>query len=210
MSTASGPVPPVGQRRHGASRPDVPSLVLAGLLLVLGVTLAVDASGIQSPRGGGSVGPAAFPWAVAGALLVLGVVLALVATRGRPDEELASAHPRIDEELRAATSPDPMAEPEDGAEEVPAVPVGEPGRPLLRVPPVVRMAVFAAGLLAHALLISSAGYVVAALVLFVAAALAFGAPRLIRVIVVGLVLTLVVFYAFTVGLGLALPNFGGL
>jgi putative tricarboxylic transport membrane protein len=92
---------------------------------------------------------------------------------------------------------------------VPEVPVGEPGQPLLQARPALRVTVFAAGLLAHALLISTAGYVVAALVLFVAAAVAFGAPRLVRVVVVGLVLTLVVFYSFTLGLGLSLPNFGG-
>ncbi|WP_299958328.1 tripartite tricarboxylate transporter TctB family protein [uncultured Modestobacter sp.] len=185
----------------------MPSLALAVLLLVMGVVLAVDASGIEAPRGGGSVGPAAFPWAVAGVLLVLGVVLGAVSLRGRPDQPADPADAGVQElwpeaARRSADAPDdePVAEP---------VPVGEERPPLLRVRPAVRVAVFAAGLIAHALLVNTAGYVVAALVLFVAVALAFGAPRLVRVVLVGLVLTLVIFYAFTVGLGLALPDLGG-
>ena len=207
MSTVSGPGAQVEHQRPGRSRPDVPSLVLAGLLLALGTTLAIDASTITNTRGGDGLGPAAFPWAIAGVLLVLGVVLALVSLRGgRPDEELDAVHPGIDAELRAAA--DPVAG-EGTAEAVPEIPVDEPGRPLLRAGRGVRVLVFAAGLVAHALLVNTAGYVVAALVLFVAVALAFGAPRIVRVLVVGLVLTLVIFYAFTVGLGLPLPNFGG-
>lgn len=208
MSTASGLPDAVGSRRHGGSRVDVPSLALAVLLLVMGVALAVDASGIEAPRGGGSVGPAAFPWAVAAMLLLLGVVLGAVSLRGRPDQPAdptdAGVHELVPEAARRSADA-----PDDEPAAVEPVPVGEERPPLLRVRPAVRVAVFAAGLIAHALLVNTAGYVVAALVLFVAVALAFGAPRLVRVVLVGLVLTLVIFYAFTVGLGLALPDLGG-
>lgn len=187
--------------RRGRRRVDRASLALAVLLVVMGVTLAVDASSIQAPPGSDGIGPAAFPWAIAVALLVLGCVLGVVALRGREphphDAALGPLHadvPHDDEADRPAVEP---------------VPVGDTARPALRVRPVLRVAVFAAGLLAHALLVDTAGYVVAALVLFVAVALAFGAPRPVRVVLVGLVLTLVVFYSFTLGLGLALPNFGG-
>lgn len=208
MSTASPEAPGTGASAGGGgrwrSRADVPSLVLAGVLLVIGTTLAVDASGIENTRGGGIVGPAAFPWAVAVLLLLLGVVLALVATRGRPDEEIASTRHAIDEQLRAAGEPDDSVE-----EVVHPVPVGDERPPVLRLGRLQRIAVFAAGLVAHALLIETAGYVVAALVLFVAVALAFGAPRLLRTVLGGAVLVLLIFYAFTLGLGLGLPNFGG-
>ncbi|SDQ18831.1 tripartite tricarboxylate transporter TctB family protein [Quadrisphaera sp. DSM 44207] len=200
---------PGGAGRRGRSRADLPSLVLAAVLLVLGVVLAVDASTIEAPRGSGVVGPAAFPWAVAVLLLALGVALGLVATRGRPDEELASTHHLLDEDLDEQLRAAARGEQDDAEAVVPAVPVGEERPPVLRTGRLGRVAVFAAGLLAHALLISTAGYVVAALVLFVAVALAFGAPRLGRVLVGGLVLTLVVFYSFTLGLGLSLPNLGG-
>lgn len=211
MSTASSGAPrtgaPAGGQRRGRSRADVPSLVLAALLLVMGVTLAVDASGIEAPRGSGVVGPAAFPWVVAGFLLFLGVVLGLVATRGRPDEEIASTHRLIDEELTEAAAS--RGAPDDDEAVVEPVPVGPDRPPVLRLSPVMRVAVFGAGLVAHALLIETAGYVVAALVLFVAVALAFGAPRLGRTVVGGVVLVLAIFYAFTMGLGLSLPNLGG-
>ena len=108
------------------------------------------------------------------------------------------------EQLRAAGEPDDSVE-----EVVHPVPVGDERPPLLRLNRLLRVAVFAAGLIAHALLIETAGYVVAALVLFVAVALAFGAPRLLRTVIGGAVLVLVIFYAFTLGLGLGLPNFGG-
>jgi putative tricarboxylic transport membrane protein len=216
VSAAPGSGEPGAVGRRGGSRADPPSLVLAGVLLAMGVTLAVDASSIQAPRGSENMGPAAFPWAVAVCLLVLAVVLALVAMRGRPDEVLASAHPHIDEELQAARGDTPDSQP--GADRpvpsvveggVAEVPVGEPGRPVLQARPGVRVAVFAAGLVAHALLIDIAGYVVAALALFVTVALAFGAPRPVRMVVAGLMLSLVIFYSFKLGLGLALPDFGG-
>ena len=209
MSSVPSEAPRVGASAGGdgraRSRADVPSLVLAALLLLIGVTLAVDASGIENPRGGGIVGPAAFPWAVAGLLLLLGVVLGVVATRGRPDEEIASTRAVFDEQLREAGNPHD----DDVEEVVHPVPVGEERPPVLRLRPPMRVAVFAAGLIAHALLIETAGYVVAALVLFVAVALAFGAPRLLRTVLGGAVLVLVIFYSFTLGLGLGLPNFGG-
>lgn len=211
MSTPSPGAPqagaPAGGRRPGRARADVPSLVLAALLLVMGITLAVDAAGIEAPRGSGAVGPAAFPWVVAGFLLLLGVVLALVATRGRPDEEIASIERLIDEELTDAASA--RGADDDVETVVEPVPVGEDRPPFLRLSPPLRVVAFGVGLVAHALLIETAGYVVAALVLFVAVALAFGAPRLGRTVVGGAVLALAIFYAFTLGLGLALPNLGG-
>lgn len=182
--------------RAALARVDRPSLVLALVLLAWGTVLAVDASRIKTPPGAGTVGPAAFPWAVAVALLVLGALLAAFSLRGRPDEALDPLHTRIDEDLR-----------DDELEDTAAAAPEE--RPFLRGGPGVRIAVFAAGLLAHAALVTTAGYVVAALVLFVAVALSFGAPRPWRVLAIGLVLTLVVFYTFTMALGLALPNLGG-
>jgi putative tricarboxylic transport membrane protein len=188
--------------RRGRRRVDRASLALAVLLLVMGVTLAVDASSIQAPPGSDGIGPSAFPWAIAVALLALGCVLGAVALRGREPHPHDAAVGPLHEDVPHDDEPDDRPQ-------VEAVPVGDTARPALRVRPVLRVAVFAAGLVAHALLIDTAGYVVAALVLFVAVALAFGAPRPVRIVLVGLVLTLAIFYAFTLGLGLALPNLGG-
>ena len=205
--------PDAAGRPDARSRPDVPSLLLSGLLLVMGVTVLVDAAGVEAPPGGGVVGPAAFMWAIGGALLVLGAVLGLVALKGRPDEELA-ANPL----LAPAPAADAGHEARDVASEnsaaasvrVPAddaAPAEPP--PLLRVPPAARVAILLGGLLLHAAIISTAGYIVAAAVLFVSTALAFGAPRLLPPVLIGTVLAAVIFYAFTLGLGLGLPYLGG-
>lgn len=212
------------RRPGGSTRPDVPSLLLAALLLVMGVTVVVDAAGVEAPPGAGAVGPAAFPWAIGVALFVLGVVLGVVALRGRPDEELAPVVV-APEQLAPAGVPVEPGEtaqahvapgreaaigrgPDAGAEPAGVRAVGQ-DEPWLRARPAVRVLVLVAGLLIHAAVIRTAGYVVAALALFVAAAVAFGAPRLLRTVVVGAVLTLVIFYSFTVGLGLGLPDLGG-
>jgi putative tricarboxylic transport membrane protein len=201
------------ERPGGVTRPDVPSLLLSALLLVMGVTVVVDAAGVEAPPGAGAVGPAAFPWAIGAALLVLGVLLGLVSLRGRPDEELTPVLTAPSElaPLGVPADPGESAEERVGDDAPPAVgdrAVGEV-EPWLRARPAVRVLVLVAGLLVHAAVIRTAGYVVAALVLFVAAAVAFGAPRLLRTIAVGAVLTLVIFYSFTVGLGLGLPDLGG-
>jgi putative tricarboxylic transport membrane protein len=194
----------------GSDRPagrDLPSLLLSALLLAMGVTVLVDAAGLEAPPGSGVIGPAAFMWAVGGALVVLSVVLALVALNGRPDEALAH-NPLIpapdehgEEELGHGAGAAGPAEPDLGV-------AGGP-RPLLRARPAVRVAVLVAGLLVHAAIISSAGYIVAAAVLFLTAALAFGAPRLLPPLLIGAVLATVIFYSFVLGLGLGLPYLGG-
>ena len=202
-----------------ASGPDVPSLLLSGLLLLMGVTVLVDAAGVEAPPGAGVVGPAAFMWAIGGGLLALGVLLGLVAVRGRADEELMAnplvtpppAHdddhhhdPGDVRDVRdRSTPPGGDAEPEP-AELEPAEP-----QPFLKLSPRARVALLLGGLLVHAAIISTAGYIVAAAVLFLSSALAFGAPRLLPPALIGTVLAAGIFYAFTQGLGLGLPYLGG-
>ena len=179
-------------------RVDVASLVLAGLLVVLGVVLLVDASSITSPLGTTGLGPAVFPRAVAVILLVLGPLLAVSALRGGGDDEPVPAA-------------DAGAGPGDGVESAagPDVLVGDARPAVLRDDPRLRVGVFVLALVAHVLLLGTGGYVVAAAVLFLGVSLAFGATRVLRSAVVGLVLALVIFYAFTIGLGLGLPDLGG-
>lgn len=173
----------------------------------MGVTVVIDAVGVEAPPGGGVVGPAAFPWAIGSALLVLAALLGLVALRGRPDEDVANV-PVVLEQLTRVDVPLESAEAgirpqvdEDQAADAPT--------PLLRAHPAVRVLVLVAGLFVHAAIITAAGYVVAAVVLFVAAALAFGAPRLLPSLIIGTALALLIFYSFTLGLGLGLPDLGG-
>ena len=172
----------------------------------MGVTVLVDAAQVEAPPGAGAVGPAAFMWAIGVALVVLAVVLGLVALRGRPDEELA-ANPFV--------APAPHAE--DGSDEQQTTEVAtgpEPAgaddpRPFLQIRPAGRVRLLLGGLLLHAAIISTAGYIVAAAVLFLCSSLAFGAPRLLPPVLIGTALAVAIFYGFVWGLGLGLPYLGG-
>lgn len=61
------------------------------------------------------------------------------------------------------------------------------------------------GVLAISLLINLVGFVLAAAILFCAAARGFGSRRPVRDLAIGIALTLPVFWLFTLGLGLNLP-----
>lgn len=61
------------------------------------------------------------------------------------------------------------------------------------------------GVLAIAVLINFVGFVLAAAILFCAAARGFGSRRPLRDLAIGVALTLPVFWLFTLGLGLSLP-----
>jgi putative tricarboxylic transport membrane protein len=63
----------------------------------------------------------------------------------------------------------------------------------------------ALALLAYLLLLERAGFIIASVVLFVAAALAMGSRRLIRDIAIGVILATVLYLLFSRGLGLRLP-----
>ena len=69
-----------------------------------------------------------------------------------------------------------------------------------------------AGLFAHMALIGWAGFIIASTVLFVLIARGFGSRRLVRDAIIAVVLSTVVFFIFTLALGLSLPkgpfNFG--
>lgn len=195
------------ERTAAAPRRDLPSLVLSALLLVMGITVLVDAAGVEAPPGAGAVGPAAFMWAIGGALVVLALVLGMVALRGRPDEELA-ANPLLPPPPHHEQGADTTYESATGDLVTEPAPAAEP-RPFLRMRPAARVALLMAGLLVHAAIISTAGYIVAAAVLFLCSSLAFGAPRLLPPVLIGTVLSVIIFYGFVLGLGLGLPYLGG-
>lgn len=188
------------ERAPAGPRRDLPSLLLSGLLLAMGVTVLVDAAGVEAPPGAGAVGPAAFMWAIGAALVVLALVLGLVSLRGRPDEELA-ANPFV--------PPPPHAEDGTAGGARTEPPVKAEPRPFLLMRPAPRVALLVAGLLLHAAVIATAGYIVAAALLFLCSSLAFGAPRLLPPVLIGTGLAVGIFYGFTWGLGLGLPYLGG-
>jgi putative tricarboxylic transport membrane protein len=72
-------------------------------------------------------------------------------------------------------------------------------------------AVISAGIVLHMIVIGWAGFILAALLLFVMVARGFGSRRPVRDVVIAAVLAVLVFALFTYGLGLNLPKgpFGG-
>jgi putative tricarboxylic transport membrane protein len=67
------------------------------------------------------------------------------------------------------------------------------------------------GVVLHMAIIGWAGFIIASAALFVLIARGFGSRRLVRDAIIGIVLAAVVFFVFTLALGLSLPKgpFGG-
>jgi putative tricarboxylic transport membrane protein len=72
-------------------------------------------------------------------------------------------------------------------------------------------AIISAGVVLHMAIIGWAGFIIASTVLFVLVARGFGSRRIARDAIIAIVLATVVFFIFTLGLGLSLPKgpFGG-
>ena len=72
-------------------------------------------------------------------------------------------------------------------------------------------AIISAGVILHMVIIGWAGFIIASIVLFVLVARGFGSRRLVRDAIIAVVLATVVFFIFTLALGLSLPKgpFGG-
>jgi putative tricarboxylic transport membrane protein len=73
-------------------------------------------------------------------------------------------------------------------------------------------AIISVGVILHMVIIGWAGFIIASTVLFVLVARGFGSKRIVRDAIIAVVLAVVVFFIFTLALGLALPKgpFGGL
>jgi len=72
-------------------------------------------------------------------------------------------------------------------------------------------AIISIGVILHMVIIGWAGFIIASTVLFVLVARGFGSRRLVRDALIAVVLATVVFFIFTLALGLSLPKgpFGG-
>ena len=71
--------------------------------------------------------------------------------------------------------------------------------------------IISAGVILHMVIIGWAGFIIASIVLFVLVAWGFGSRRIVRDVIIAAVLAVVVFFIFTLALGLSLPKgpFGG-
>ena len=75
----------------------------------------------------------------------------------------------------------------------------------------IAFVIISAGIVLHMVVIGWAGFIIASTLLFVLISRGFGSKRLVRDAIIGVLLAVVVFFIFTVGLGLSLPKgpFGG-
>jgi putative tricarboxylic transport membrane protein len=75
----------------------------------------------------------------------------------------------------------------------------------------IAFVIISAGVILHMVVIGWAGFIIASIVLFVMVARGFGSRRIVRDALIALVLATVVFFVFTLALGLNLPKgpFGG-
>jgi putative tricarboxylic transport membrane protein len=76
----------------------------------------------------------------------------------------------------------------------------------------VAFGIISVGVILHMVIIGWAGFIIASTVLFVMVARGFGSKRIVRDAIIAVVLATVVFFIFTLALGLALPKgpFGGI
>ena len=150
---------------------------------MLGVFLGAGSFGIPLGVGYDRIGPRFFPSLVAAGLVLLGVLLATAALR-RGNANIA--------ERRTAE------EQTHGTKSVPWLPDGDATNRRA-------LGFLAAGLLLCLALFERGGFVMASSGLFWVAARGFGSRRPLRDAVIAVGLSVVVFLAFTRGLGLALP-----
>ncbi len=75
----------------------------------------------------------------------------------------------------------------------------------------VSFGIISAGVILHMVIIGWAGFIIASTLLFVLIARGFGSRRIVRDAIIAILLATVVFFIFTLGLGLSLPKgpFGG-
>jgi putative tricarboxylic transport membrane protein len=75
----------------------------------------------------------------------------------------------------------------------------------------VAFVIISAGVILHMVVIGWAGFIIASTLLFVMIARGFGSRRIVRDAIIAIVLATVVFFIFTLALGLSLPKgpFGG-
>ncbi|MET0467253.1 MAG: tripartite tricarboxylate transporter TctB family protein [Aeromicrobium sp.] len=149
---------------------DTPQYGMAAFVVVVGIIVLVDATGLDPGFADQPVQPYAFSYAIGTALVVLGVLLAIATWRGD------------------------VAEPEEG-EDI-DLSGGMDWPTLLQLVAVIVVVVA---------LIDWLGWAIMGAFLFAASARILGSRRLLLDIGVGLVLSLVTWYGFYVGLGIPIP-----
>ena len=154
-------------------------LAVALGVVLLGIGLAVGAFGIRFGVGYDRIGPRFFPFLVSLGLVVVGSWLAVAALRG------SRTRPAAEEPSEAA------------------IPTNWPTNWRTNW---TGLGYLSLALLLNLLLLERAGFVIASTALFWLVARAFGSRRPARDAVVAVLLSVLVYQAFTRGLGLTLPS----
>ncbi|MDP9397615.1 MAG: tripartite tricarboxylate transporter TctB family protein [Actinomycetota bacterium] len=178
------------------------------LAAALGVVVIIDAAGIRAPAGVQVVGPRVFPVAVGCLLLALGLGLALQGLRHRFQHRPHHAAPALAEALLPDVIHEITADAASG-DRPDLPPDASPGVPEGSRSAWRRALMLLAALVAYAVLLRPVGFVLASTALFTVAVTAFGG-RPVRGLLVGAVLSVVVYIAFTQGLELRLPGLPGI
>jgi putative tricarboxylic transport membrane protein len=153
---------------------------LAAAIVALGSFVAYEAlTGADNP-GYATVGPGAFPMVVGAALVIVGIALLLQAIRNQWHALWFEPVPS-------------------------AAPSRESGNERDRVSSLTNVLLVATALVLDVVLIPLLGFVIASALMFTLVARAFGSPRLLLDIAVGLALAGAIHLVFVHGLGLHLP-----
>lgn len=198
-----GSAPEGGGDRAGAALWESAVGLLAA---ALGAVVIIDAAGIRTPPGVQVVGPRVFPIAVGCLLLALGLALAGLGLRHRRQPAPPLGAPGLVDALAPDVAIDVATD--AAARDMADLPPDVPSVVRNRRTVWARTLLLVAALVAYAVLLRPVGFVLASTLLFTAAAVAFGG-RPVRGLLVGAVLSVVVYLAFTRGLELQLPPLPG-
>ena len=157
-------------------------LALALSVTALGACLAVGSTGISLGTGYDRIGPRFFPYLVAMGLMLLGSWLAVAAIRGNRATPVAGENDEPDLQMNGQMN-------------------GQMNWPINWS----ALGYLALALLLNLALMERAGFVISSSVLFWLAARAFHSRRPARDAAVAVLLSILVYFAFTRGLGLILP-----
>jgi putative tricarboxylic transport membrane protein len=189
-----------------AERPQAGEFVVGGVLVAGAAFALLEVTRITSPVGYSPAGPRFIPLVVC--LIWLGLALAYLGQalrhrlRGRavvPAPQDAPVSPAVSPPAAGVTSH--RADRPAGDPAAPAVPT--PGAGGLRT--LATPALLVAVLIGYVLVLDLLGYILATALAFVACAWVIGSRKLIRDVVIGVLLAVGIYYAFTELLAIRLP-----
>jgi len=209
-------------RDQRAERPQAGEFVVGGVLVAGAAFALLEVTRINSPVGYSPAGPQFMPLVVC--LLWLGLALAYLgqAVRHRhrggaavpapPDAPVSPAVTPPAAEVTSHRADEPISPPAAGVTSHRADgPAGDPSTPAVPTPgagglrSLATPALLVAVLIGYLLVFDLLGYILATALAFVASAWVLGSRKLVRDVIIGVVLAIGIYYAFTELLSIRLP-----